>query len=316
MLNERPLGKTELDVSEISLGAWQIGGRGYGPVSKADADATIKAYLEAGGNFIDTARRYGNSEARLGDYFRRNGGRQEVIIASKTHRLAPKAIRQELEESLRRLETDYIDLYYLHAPPDDPDEMHRVLDTYETLKQEGKIRAIGASIKGPDVTKATVDLCRQYIDTGRVDVLMVIYSIFRQKNADIFAEAAANGVGIVARTVLESGFLTGKYELGHEFDAEDDHRVRWGQERVDRILAEGRRLGRWAIAQPYDSLAQVAIRFALDSEEISSVVVGARTAEQIKESLQAASLPPLSTNLRQRLIKTFRGQSESFNTGT
>jgi aryl-alcohol dehydrogenase-like predicted oxidoreductase len=315
MVTKRVLGSTGFQVTAISFGAWQIGGSGYGQVSNKDAQATIAAYLEKGGNFIDTARRYGESECILGDFFQQNGGREDVFIASKTHRLEAAAIRRELEETLHRLKSDYVDLYYLHAPPDDPAVMNRVLDVYEQLKQEGKIRAIGASIKGADVTQGTVDLCRQYIRSGRVDALMVIYSIFRQKNAEVFRDATEAEVGIVVRTVLESGFLTGKYRPGHTFAKENDHRRRWGETRLANILECAGDLKQWAVVPPYESLAQVAIRFALDEEGVPNVVVGARAAQQIKESMAVASLPPLRPELRERLVKEYKGRTAAFNTG-
>ena len=101
----------------------------------------------------------------------------------------------------------------------------------EQLKTEGKIRAIRTSIKGPNVTQHTADLCRQYVYTGKVDVLQLVYSIFRQSNAQIFEQARQAGVGIIARTVLESGFLTGKYNSQSLF-LEGDHRRRWSAEQL------------------------------------------------------------------------------------
>ena len=275
MLEKRDLGRTGFQVTEIGFGAWPIGGgqTHYGLVPEEQAHGCIAAYLQQGGNLIDTARWYGESERLLGDYLRHNGGREETVIISKTIQLEAPRIRKELEETLRLLHSDSVDVYLLHNPPDDPGQMHRVLDVYEQLKAEGKIRAIGASIKGPDVTQHTVDLCKQYIRSGRVDVLMIVYSILRQKNEEIFQEAHESGVGILARTVLESGFLTGKYKPGHTFTGQD-HRIRWGKERLRSVLEYVQELERLAVAPPYETVSQLAIRFALDRAEISSVVVG------------------------------------------
>jgi aryl-alcohol dehydrogenase-like predicted oxidoreductase len=314
LLQKRVLGKTDFQVAEISFGAWQIGGLRYGEVSEDDAHAAIRAYLENGGNFIDTARGYNESERILGDYFQRNGGRDNVFIASKSGAHQASKITAELEISLSRLRTNYLDLYYLHSPPDDRDEMNRVLDIYARLKAQGKIRAIGASIKGPDVTQKTVDLCQQYIQSGQVDVIMIIYSIFRQKNGQVLLEAQQQDVGVVPRTVLESGFLTGKYLPGVEFSGED-HRKRWGEDRLQEILTQVQLLQDWAVEKPYQHLAQVALRFVLDSPGVSSMVVGARTAEQVRQVTAAANLPPLDPALRQRLIAVYRGRSAMFNTG-
>lgn len=316
MLKKRILGRTGFHVTEISFGAWAIGGgnMNYGQVSRKEADACIEAYIKQGGNFIDTARGYGESERILGDFFRRSGGREDILIASKTWELEATAIRDDLEETLRLLQSDCVDIYFLHAPPDDPVEMNRVLDTYEQLQEEGKIRAIGASIKGPDVTQKTIDLCRQYIRSGRVDVLMVIYSILRQKNREMLQEALDNGVGVVARTVLESGFLTSKYKPGHEFVGKD-HRARWGKERLTRILECVQGLEQLSVAPPYQTLSQIAIRFALDQEDISSVVLGAKSAQQAEDNMKVASLPPLGQKLRERLVSMYADRTAEFNTG-
>jgi aryl-alcohol dehydrogenase-like predicted oxidoreductase len=314
-LNKRKLGKTGFQVTEISLGAWQIGGLRYGRVSEVDAHGTIHAYIQEGGNFIDTARGYNESERILGEYFQQNGGRERVFIASKSSANDLARLTKELETSLQLLQTDYLDLYYLHSPPDDPDEMNRALDIYDRFKTQGKIKSIGASIKGPNVTQKTVDLCHRYIQSGRVDALMIIYSIFRQKNDEILDEAQAQNVGIIPRTVLESGFLSGKYAPSFAFTGKD-HRVRWSGERLAKILGQTQDLAAWAVQRPYQSIAQVALRFVLDQEGVSSVVVGARTAAQISEIIGVTELPPLDSMLRERLVAEFAGKDENFNTGT
>jgi aryl-alcohol dehydrogenase-like predicted oxidoreductase len=315
MVRKRVLGRTGFEVAEIGLGAWPIGGgnMNYGAVSEKDAHAIIGKYIALGGNFIDTARTYGKSERILGDFFQRNGGREQVFIASKTWELEPTDIRNDLEHTLRQLRSDYVDIYYLHSPPDDPAEMSRVLDVYEQLRQEGKIRAIGASIKGPDVTQRTVDLCRQYIRSECVDVLLVIYSIFRQKNSEMLQEAVDAGVGVVARTVLESGFLSGEYGPGFEFTGQD-HRRRWDKERLRTILQEAHRLRDSVLAPPYETLSQMAIRFALDRQSISSVVVGAMSTGEVNENVKAASLPSLGEELRERLVDMYSARYREFNT--
>jgi myo-inositol catabolism protein IolS len=315
MLATRTLGKAGFDVTEIGFGAWAIGGgpRHYGHVPEEDAHACLRTYLNLGGNFIDTARRYGVSERIIGDFFAHEGVREQVVIASKSRALELDDLRAEVEESLRLLRTDYVDIYFMHMPPDDPDQMNRTFDAYEQLKQEGKIRAIGASIKGPDVTQHTVDLCRQYIRSGRVDVLMVIYSIQRQLIGEMLEEAQEAGVGVVARTVLESGFLAGKYVPGHQFTGKD-HRTRWTQERVDTILQDVQHLNEIAVSSPYETLSQVAIRFALDRAEIASVVLGGKTPAEVEQNMQVVSTPALSQNLRSKLVDMYQSRTTEFNT--
>lgn len=312
MLKTRTLGKTGFDLTEIGFGAWAIGGRRYGPVAQSDGIDAIHAYIKGGGNFIDTARSYG-SEPLLGQYFAQHGGRENIFIATKAPSVEPDDIRSDLETSLRELQTDYIDLYYLHRPPENPDHMNRLLDLYDQLKVEGKIRATGASIKGPTVTQNTTDLCQQYIQSGRVDALQVIYSIYRQKTAEIFQESHNNGVGIVARTVLESGFLTGKYKPGQTFSG-DDHRKRWGTQRLESILQQTQDL-QSIVKPPYTTLSQIAIRFALQCPEVTTLILGARNASQIEQNFSAEDLPPLDTDLYQSLIEQYTDKTETFNPG-
>jgi aryl-alcohol dehydrogenase-like predicted oxidoreductase len=311
-MENRPLGKTGITVSRLGFGAWPIGGSKYGAVSEDDAAACIRAYLEAGGTFIDTARAYASSEEIIGNYFHKHGGRKDVVIASKTKCLTEAEIREELETSLKMLHTDYIDLYYLHAPPDSVEEMNRLLDVFEALKSEGKIRAVGASVKGVNVTDHTVELCRQYMNTGRIDALQVVYSIFRQKNKRMFSVAAAKGIAVIGRTVLESGFLTGKYEPGHRFP-EGDHRSRWGDKQLDKIFTDAAELEKLAAAHGFSSLAEFAMKFAYDEEGIDAIIPGAKNEAQMRSNLQLIDAPTVPEAVRRRLYEEFSDRGEEFN---
>ncbi len=316
-IKKRILGRTGFEISEIGLGAWAIGGGSYGDVAEKDAIECIEAYVSAGGNFIDTARGYGSSEEILGKELSNLGMTDKIFIASKTPNTSkiesiPK-IREDLETSLRLLKRDYIDLYYLHQPPDDYNTMNFVLEEFSKLKDEGKIRAIGASIKGPDVTQKTIDLCRQYIKTGMVDAIQVIYSIFRNVIGEVFEEAAANGVGIVARTTLENGFLTGKYLPGHVFGS-DDHRKRWPEEKLNSILEEVTKLN-GIVESPYETLSQTAIAFSLTPKEVSCVIVGAKNATQVRSNISVEDLPALPHDVIINLIDAYKKHTDLFNLG-
>jgi aryl-alcohol dehydrogenase-like predicted oxidoreductase len=312
---KRVLGRTGFKVSELGFGAWPIGGTAYGPVNEGEAIGCVESYLDGGGNFIDTARSYGNSEAILGKALQNIDSRDQIFISTKTVKgdsieTIPD-IALDLEESLRLLYTDFVDIYYLHRPPADPEAMNRALDVLEEFKYAGKIRAIGASIKGPAVTAATVDLCKQYIDSGRVDVIQIVYSILRQLNAQIFAYAHENGVGIVARSAIESGFLSGKYRPGDEIS--DGHRRRWRVDTQKQIFENVVALETYARRDPYTSLAQVAIRFALEPKEVSTVIIGAKSAKQMRKNLEAASLPALDGHILERLKRDFAKTTEVYN---
>jgi aryl-alcohol dehydrogenase-like predicted oxidoreductase len=312
---KRLLGRTGIQVSELGFGAWQIGGIQYGPVPEAEAVEIIHRYIQAGGNLIDTARAYGASEAILGKVLSQGKLREQIVLATKTQKGSDAqtvpAIREDLEESLRLLKTDCIDLFYLHQPPDDPAVMHQAFDLLESLKKGGKLKAIGASIKGPAVTDATVKLCRQYIDSGRIDAIQVVYSILRQKIAPIFEYAHQKGVGIVVRTSIESGFLSGKYRPGQVIS--EGHRKRWTPETQSLIFQKVTEMEGYAIRPPYRSMAEVAVRFSLEPRGVSTVIVGARTPEQMQKNLAIASLPSLPPEMRARLEKEFGEMTEKFN---
>lgn len=309
------MGRTGLEVSVYGFGAWAIGGQTYGHVSEKDAIEALYSYVENGGNFIDTASSYGESEKLIGKFLK-DDGREGIIIASKSQNEGTKEdlkyVRKDLEESLRALNRDCIDVYYMHSPPADEDNMKRLIELYEQFKFEGKIGAIGASIKGVNVTDETLRICKQYIHTGAVDVFQLVYSIFRQKNAQIFKEAQEAGIGIVARTSLESGFLTGKYERGHEF-AHTDHRSRWSKEKLDRILKEVKYLKGMTKA-PYETVSQLSIRFSMQNEFVNSVIIGAKNKHQESDNSETCLLPNIDNQTYEDLLERYINFNDHCNT--
>ncbi|HCR31467.1 MAG TPA: hypothetical protein DIV79_15790 [Opitutae bacterium] len=180
------------------------------------------------------------------------------------------------------------------------------------FKTEGKIRAIGASIKGPNVTQDTADLCHQYIDTGKIDALQLIYSIFRQSNDQIFEQARQAGVGIIARTVLESGFLTGKYD-GRSSFPEGDHRARWAPDQIQRFKEATDRIASQFLHPPFETLAQLAIKFSPAPPEVTTLIQGARTSSQVESNLAAENLPELDSETLRDLDEMFAGFEEVVN---
>jgi aryl-alcohol dehydrogenase-like predicted oxidoreductase len=314
-MKKRNLGNTGFEVTELGYGAWPLGNNGKneygGELDEEEGKAVIRAYVEGGGNFIDTARAYGErSERLIGTVVKESYRREDLYIATKTQGGATmdtlSQIREDLEESLRLLQMDYVDILQLHQPPEDPEVMKAALDELDNLKNEGKIRAVGASIKGKDVTDETLALCRQYITTGRVEVLQVVYSILRQKHFPAIEEAHKAGVGIITRTSMESGLLTGKYEPGHRFGGLD-HRRRYDPKHLDYVLEKVQEIKEELfIKKKFDlsrkgfsqgSLAQVAVRFAMAPPGVSTVIAGARNLKQIEENLAVAALPELPKKL-------------------
>ena len=259
---------------------------------------------------------YFDSEERIGKTLERMGNRADLVIATKTaqgNKLENISLmRGDLVESLRKLKTDYVDIYQIHHPSDDPEVIEASLLEMEQFKTEGKIRAIGASIKGPNVTQDTADLCRQYIDTGKIDALQLVYSIFRQSNAQVFDQARQAGVGIIARTVLESGFLTGKYDGQSRFP-EGDHRRRWSAEQLQEFKEASGRIEAKFVKPPFETIAELAIRFSLAPPEVSTLILGARTARQVERNLVAANLPELDSETILQLNELFDGFEKMVN---
>lgn len=309
----------DIAISRLGIGTWAIGGSGsYGDVSAAQAIDALDCYFTAGGNFIDTAQCYADAEQVIGQFLSGSSLQHEAVIATKTQagteRETIKDIEPMLNDSLKRLGRDYVDLYYFHMPPSEPDVMQEALDVMQTLKQKGKIRAVGASIKGVNVTDDTVTLCKQYIDTGKLDAIQLVYNILRQQTNEIFDYATTHKIALIGRTSLETGFLSGKYKKGHRF-AENDHRNRWNAtydmiaEYVDAI--EQRFIGQQGAD---DELTSLALRFAMVPEAITDTIVGARSRVQVEELLRVLEKPALPTQVIAQLEEMFRGKTHLFNT--
>ncbi len=319
-LKKRALGNTGMEISELGLGTWPLGGTGsgagYGDIADADAFSILDSYIDAGGNYLDTARVYNNSETVIGQYLKSRGNRSDLIISSKS--VAGQTadtldqFDSDLETSLTELGTDYIDVFFLHFPPDDPAVMEEALSKFERFKEQGKIRAIAASIKGPDVTPKTQELCQMYMDTGKVEALMVVYSILRQANLSVIEDAKDRGIGIIVRTVLESGLLTGAYSAGHVF-SENDHRSRYDKDKLEYVLKANDELNSFAVEPPYTSLAQAAFRFSLEASGISSIVMGAQNSREIQLNLDTLSLPPLSSEVVSQIKSRYGDMTDKAN---
>lgn len=307
-MKKRRAGRTGFHLTECGLGTWALGGVRYGEVSSRSALAVCRQYVELGGNYIDTARVYDGSESIVGEFLHESGLRHQLYVSSKTasgetqetvHR-----IRADLETSLRELRTDYIDIYYLHQPPEDVSLMNQVLETMTALKEEGKIRAIGASIKGPNVTEETERLSQQYLSTGSLDVLQLVYSVLRQRNRTVIDYAEERDVGVVVRTALESGLLTGRFRPGHRFGG-TDQRTRYTPEKLDRVLNEVERLIDDFVRPPHQDLTEIALRFALQPSGVSSVIVGAQAPEEVQNNMRRLELSNLESPLAERLISDY-----------
>lgn len=305
----RTLGRTGLSVSPIALGTVELGmdygipvpGH-YGQPSKSAAERLVGAALDAGINFIDTAQAYGNSEAILGRALR--GRRTRVVIATKaTVQADGKTLRGEalrramlagLENSLRSLQTDYVDIWQIHNVDGDLlDQADLVAEVFSQARASGMMLWRGGSFYGPDLPLAALEL-------ELFDTVQVTYSLFDQRLADrLFPAAARRRVGVMVRSVLLQGVLTERAD--YLPDRLEPLKAR--SRRFRQLVAEAARSPR----QTTSGLtpAQAAIAFALAEPRIGSVLVGMRTQTELEENLAAATAtlsPDLIHELRQLRI--------------
>ena len=282
----RDFGDTGLTVSEIGLGAWQLGNQTTwrdGP-DEAESLAIVAAALDAGVTFFDTAPGYaeGNSERLLGQALR--GRRDEVVLCTKFGYtpdgtdFSAKAIRNSLEGSLRRLQTDAIDIVLMHNPPHEMYDGRIVehYDVFESLKEEGLIRAYGGSVDWP----ADIETMLATTDSKAFEVYL---SVFHQSTWDATVRAGERGAGSVVKVALESGWLAGRYGADAVFT---DVRSRWTPEQVRRragLTAE------FVAALPEGvTPVQGALRFTLANSGVSTVIPGAKNVAQLRDNLTAA----------------------------
>jgi len=281
----RPFGNTGMSVSEIGLGAWQLANPDWGVNDRTEALRIIQKSLEAGCNFFDTAPAYGGgvSEELLGEALK--SVRKDVILCTKFGHTAEgvtdfgtSAIRPSIEASLRRLQTDYLDIVLMHNPPRDMMD-GRVSSQYkefETLKKEGKIREYGVSLDW----REEVDLV---VDTTKSKALEVFFNALYQEPLPAFQNAQEHGVGIIVKVPLDSGWLSGRYRKGHSFD---DVRKRWPPEVVAR---RSQLVEQFAQLVPQGmSMAHAALQFILAQPQVSTIIPGAKSVEQALDNFAAA----------------------------
>jgi len=290
----RELGKTGMQVSEIGFGAWAIGGNAhgnsYGPTDDAESIRAVRRAVDLGCTFFDTADVYGwgHSEEILGIAV--EGSRNGVQIATKVGgdfyhggvrmNFDPGYVAFALERSLRRLRTEYVDLYQLHNPPIDVMGDPATYEVLENLRAEGKVLHYGVSIHQPVEAQIVAE-------TGKAASIQLPFSIFRQEWIDdVFPEAASRGLGVVAREPLANGFLAATMTANREFPR-GDIRHHWPRSMVAAKVDAVRRIGSLVIRDG-QTLPQVALRFVLAFPEVSVVIPGAKTVAQVEENVGSA----------------------------
>jgi aryl-alcohol dehydrogenase-like predicted oxidoreductase len=307
-MNYRPLGRTGWKVSEISFGAWAIGGS-WGRVSDQEALAALHKAIDCGVNFIDTADVYGDGRSeRLIAQFKKKR-KEEVIVATKAGRRLPRQtvegysrenLAKWIEDSLRNLATDSLDLLQLHCPPTELYSRPEIFSMLDDFVRVGKIRFYGVSVE-------KIEEALKAIEYPNVQTVQIIFNCFRQRPAEVFfPRAKTKQVGILARVPLASGLLTGKLRRDSKFAA-DDHRSfnRHGEafDVGETFSGVDYEIGLQAVEQirsllpPGFSMSQFALRWILMFDAVSCAIPGGKNAEQVSDNCRASDVEVLTPEM-------------------
>ncbi len=313
----RRLGKTGFDVSEVSLGTWQVGGGWREEFDDAVAEHTLNEAIDTGVNFIDTADVYsgGRSEAAVGRVLRSRSER--VYVATKCGRklqphvsesYTPKALRGFVEGNLRNTGLDRLDLIQLHCPPTEVYYRPEIFELFERLKAEGKIANLGVSVE-------KVEEGLKAIEYPNVTTVQIIFNMFRHRPSELFfPEAKRRDIGLIVRVPLASGLLSGKLTRESTFDPGDHRNFNRDGSAFDRGETFGGvdyETGLQAVEElrrrlPSDyTMAQYALRWILMSDEVGCVIPGASRPEQMRDNLAAAEVPALSAETMQAVREVY-----------
>ena len=303
-MNYRQLGKTGFKISELSLGTWQLGGVWGTGFNHTSAQQILEAAYEEGVNFFDTADVYenGESEKALGVFLAKKGSSANIKVATKCGKrinpfinknFNPEILRSHVEDSLKRLKVETIDLIQLHCPPTEVYYRPEIFGLFDRLKEEGKIQHLGVSVeKIEEGVKA--------IQFDNVTTVQIIYNLFRQRPNDYFFDMTLKkNVGIIVRVPLASGLLSGKMTRETTFNPNDHRHGNRNGEWFDKGetfsgvpfetgLAAVEKLKE--IFNGYDSLAQVALKWILLNQKISVIIPGASKLQHIQNNMRAGKI--------------------------
>ncbi|MFA9388965.1 MAG: aldo/keto reductase [Prolixibacteraceae bacterium] len=303
----RKLGRTGFEISEVSLGTWQVGGKWGAPFNFKNAEKILNEAVDKGINFIDTADVYGDgngeSENAVGRLLRSRS--EQIYVATKCGRklnphvnqsYTPQALRGFVEDSLRNMEIETIDLIQLHCPPTEVYYRPEIFAEFDKMIAEGKIRKLGVSVE-------KVEEALKAIEYDNVDTVQIIFNMFRQRPSTLFFEQAQKkNIGIIARVPLASGLLSGKFTRETSF-AEGDHRTfnRNGEafDKGETFSGIPYNTGLDAVEElkqtfPEAHLASLALQWILSFEAVSTVIPGASNVDQLLSNIQVSGQPALS----------------------
>ncbi|HEX2972770.1 MAG TPA: aldo/keto reductase [Tepidisphaeraceae bacterium] len=291
----RMLGRTGLKVSVVGVGTWQLGGEWGKSFEQDEVDRIIRRAKDLGINLIDTAECYGDhlSESLIGAAVQRD--RSDWVIATKfghkylgfMKRAEPRSageVMQQLDDSLRALRTDYIDVYQYHSVRNSEYDNEALREALFKAVRAGKVRHVGASISPPDNLHQV-----ENADAARVDVVQVLYNrLDRRAEQRVLPACQKLNLGVFSRVPLASGFLTGKYKPGATFQG-GDVRAEQDPKTIEAKLREVETIQKTEVPAGVN-MAQWALAWCLQNPTVTAVIPGCKTVEQVESNAQAAEL--------------------------
>jgi aryl-alcohol dehydrogenase-like predicted oxidoreductase len=308
-MKKRTLGKTGFKISEIGIGTWQVGGKWGSLFNHSNADAILNSAIDNGVNFIDTADVYGDGESEKAVGRLICSRRERIYVATKCGRrlsphidksYQPKVLRKFVDDSLKNMGLERLDLIQLHCPPTETFYRPEIFELFNTLKEEGKILHLGVSVE-------TVDEALKAIEYENVYTVQIIFNMLRQRPSEqFFAEAARRNIGIIARVPLASGLLTGKFSPSTTFNQHDHRMFNRNGEAFDKgetfsginylkgleVVEELKK-----IFPKHINLSAIALKWILMFPDVSCVIPGASSPDQVLSNIGASELPELSLEL-------------------
>ncbi|MFC0471529.1 aldo/keto reductase [Halalkalibacter kiskunsagensis] len=301
----RKLGKTDLNVSVVGIGTWQYGGEWGKDFTQKEVDEILEKAKELGVNLIDTAECYGDhlSEKLIGKYLKKDN-REDWVVATKfghhfhesfarTNHWSAEEVIKQLDDSLKALQTDYVDIYQFHSGND---EAFKNDDLWTALAKQidaGKVRHLGISIGSNDNVFQT-DLASEV----NASVIQVVYNrLDRTPEEQVFPSCERQNLGVLARVPLASGYLSGKYKPGAVFD-KNDIRNNHEETKVLKQLKLVEEIERYQVPEGIN-MAQWALAWCLKHPAVSSVIPGCKSVEQVELNAMTADLELVSREHRQ-----------------
>ena len=302
----RKLGKTGFEISEISLGTWQVGGVWGDAFSHENADKILNSAFDAGINFIDTADVYGDgeSEQAVGRFVKSRSER--IFVATKCGRqlnphtneaYQPAVLRKFVENSLKNMGLETLDLIQLHCPPTEVFYRPEIFELFDRLKDEGKILNLGISVE-------KVEEALKGIEFDNVTTVQIIFNTFRQRPSELFFEQAKKkDIGVIVRVPLASGLLTGKFSKQSTFTAGDHRNFNRNGEMFDKgetFSGIDYETGLSAVEElkalfpNQANLAPIALKWILGFDAVSTIIPGASRPEQVSANVAALDFPDLN----------------------